>query len=432
MTIFRLTPKLGDIPLRVSPNGRYLLDGDGTPFLLISDSPQGMLVGISTSDMDVYFSTRATQGFNATQVHVVAGPSFGGGANFETYDDVHPFTSDGDIATPNNTYFNRLDTLVSIAESYGIIVFMSCADMIDANHLWKTNGNVKCYNYGAYLGNRYKDCPNIAWMVGNDFQDWTTDTDSVTALINIINGIQSADSNHSLYTMWLEYYRSASRDSDDFDAECTLDFGYTYWIAYDKIAEEYALNPAKPVFLGESYYENYSTAGLVGTPYIIRKQNYGAMLAGACGITYHSDNWDFHAGWDDDIILEGATQIIHFKNLFEAYDWHLLIPDTSHTILTNGYATWATDDVQPDDNEFAYCASLADDSLAIIYMSTNRTMTVDMSQFSGTVTCRWFDPTDGSYAADAASPHANSGTHEFSHAGANSASEADWVLVLEV
>jgi len=59
-------------------------------------------------------------------------------------------------------------------------------------------------------------------------------------------------------------------------------------------------------------------------------------------------------------------------------------------------------------------------------------MTVDMSKFSGTVTCRWFDPTDGSYAADAASPHANSSSHDFSRSGANAGGDHDWVLVLEV
>ncbi len=418
--------------LEVSTNGRYLQDQSETPFLLISDSPQGMLVAISTTDMDTYFSARAAQGFNATQVHVIAGPAFGGGANYETYDDIHPFTVNGDISTPNNTYFNRLDTLVSIAESYGIVVFLNATEHVDAGDLWETNGNTKCYNWGAYLGNRYKDCTNIVWMIGNDFQDWSTDAGKVAADINVINGIQSADANHTLYTAWLDYYHSASRDSSDFNAECTLDFGYTYYIAYDKIADEYALDPAKPVFLGETYYEDYSVLGLIGTPFIIRKENYGAMLAGACGITYGNDNWDFHTGWDDDITMTGATQIIHLKNLFAAYDWWLLEPDTAHAVLTSGYATWATGEVQPDDNDFAYCAWIDDGSLAIIYMSTNRTMSVDMSKFSGTVTCRWYDPTSGQYETDAASPHANSGSHDFSHAGANDASETDWVLVLSV
>lgn len=247
----------------VASSGRYLLDGSGVPFLILSDSPQGMLVTRSTTDFATYFAARAGQGFNMSQVHVIAGPTFGGGANGETYDSIAPFTSAGDISTPNSTYFARLDTLVETARQYGIVVMLTAAEMIDFHDLWKTNGNTKCYNWGAYLGNRYKDYPNVVWNVGNDFQDWSTDTDSVAALVNVLNGIQSADTNH-LRTAWLDYYHSASRDSTDFNAEIELDFGYTYYISYDKIAEEYALSPAKPVFLGESYYQDYSTLSLTG------------------------------------------------------------------------------------------------------------------------------------------------------------------------
>jgi hypothetical protein len=391
-----------------------------------------MAVAATTANMDTWLSTRSGQGFNATQVHVIAGGTFGGGANNETYDGIHPFTSDGDISTPNSTYFARLDTLLTTAATYGICVFLDVGETQDNLALWKTNGNTKCYNWGVYLGNRYKNFTNICWMVGNDFQTWASDSAGVTALINIIDGIQSVDSNHPIYTMWLDYYRSASRDSTDFNAECTLDGAYTYYIAYDKIAEEYALSTAKPVFLIETYYENYTVLGLTGTPYIIRKQNYGAMLAGACGVTYNNQYWGFQAGWDTHMTDPGATQIIHLKNLFEAYSWHLLVPDTAHAVLTNGYATWATGTTKPDANDYARAAWITSGSLAIIYMSTNRTMSVDMSKFSGTVTCRWFDPTDGSYTADAASPHANSGSHDFSRSGANAGGDHDWVLVLSI
>jgi len=419
--------------LGIGAGGRYLVDGLGAPFLIISDSPQGMLVCLSTSQMDTYFSTRASQGFNAAQCHIICGTTFGGGSNtdYETYDSITPFTSQGDISTPRETYFARLDTLIETAYEYGITVFLNAAEMVDAHDLWKDNGNTKCYNWGAYLGNRYKDNLNIVWMVGNDFQDWTTDTDSVTALINIMNGIQSVDFTHNLYTAWLDYFVSASRDSEDFEAESTIDFGYTYYIAYDKIGTEYALAPAMPVWLGETYYENETILGLACTDLILRKQQYGAMLAGACGITYMNDYWNFHdSGWQAALSSQAVTEVGYLKTLFETYDWWDLVPDTSHTVLTNGYATWATGTTQPDSNEFAYCAWITDGSLAIIYMSNNRTMTVDMSQFSGTVTCRWYDPTDGGYTTDAASPHANSGTHEFSRAVNNDAGDPDWLLVL--
>jgi len=114
----------------------------------------------------------------------------------------------------------------------------------------------------------------------------------------------------------------------------------------------------------------------------------------------------------------------HLSAFFNSIDWWTLIPDWTHDLVTTGYGTLGAAD-------YAGSGINAAGTLAAIYMPSNRTMTVDMSLFAGTVTCRWFDPTDGSYAADAASPHANSGTHDFSHAGTNSLGDADWILLLE-
>lgn len=187
----------------------------------------------------------------------------------------------------------------------------------------------------------------------------------------------------------------------------------------------------------ESNYEGESIKGYTTTPFYIRKQNYWTMLAGGCGITYMNGYYAFGAGWADHLSDTGATQIIHLNNLLGAYDWQLLVPDTTNTVLTAGYGTYTNgEDGGINTNDYAPCAYVGtlggSLTLAMIYMPTNRTMTVDMSEFSGSVTCRWYDPTSGQYENDAASPHANSGTHDFSHSGANDASETDWVLVLDL
>ena len=40
-------------------------------------------------------------------------------------------------------------------------------------HTALANGPARCRAYGQYLGNRYKDFPNIIWLNGNDFQKWS-------------------------------------------------------------------------------------------------------------------------------------------------------------------------------------------------------------------------------------------------------------------
>ena len=38
----------------------------------------------------------------------------------------------------------------------------------------RSNGVEKSYQYGRYLGERYRKFPNIIWFHGNDFQSWRT------------------------------------------------------------------------------------------------------------------------------------------------------------------------------------------------------------------------------------------------------------------
>ena len=58
-------------------------------------------------------------------------------------------------------------------------------------------------------------------------------------------------------------------------------------------------------------------------------------------------------------------------------------------------------------------AWLPDGSLALTYLPTRRTLTVDLSRFKGKVTAKWFDPTSGTYTAAAGAPLANAGSRPF-------------------
>src|SRR5262245_24409457 len=46
-------------PLKASDNGRYLVDQNGTPTLLVGDSPHSLFVNLSAQQADVYFANRA-------------------------------------------------------------------------------------------------------------------------------------------------------------------------------------------------------------------------------------------------------------------------------------------------------------------------------------------------------------------------------------
>lgn len=415
-------------PLKVSTNGRYLVNQQDQPVLLLAESSQGMLVRLSLTDMETNISTRAAQGFNCLQVHAVAGTTFGN-ADRSTYDDIDPFTTPGDITTPNATYFARLVDMVDLAAQYGVMVMLDVAETLDSTPLWVDAGVTDCYAWGQYIGNLLKDKPNLIWMVGNDYQPsgstppdpgGTYSQSTADALEAVMEGVKSVAS-QPLFTGWMAYFESDSRVQADIESECTLNFAYTYMAAYYQVEQSRADTPAMPVFLGETFYEEYTVDGQLGTPALIRKQNYWAMLAGACGVTYGTNNWNYPTGWVDDLDLPGALQVAHLKALFEAYSWWLLAPDLDHSVLTAGYGTKSTGGIKDDRpseasaNTYANCARASDGSVILCYLPTRAstyTVTIDMSKITGSnARCRWYDPATGQYTT--IGTYSASGTRDF-------------------
>jgi hypothetical protein len=81
-------------------------------------------------------------------------------------------------------------------------------------------------------------------------------------------------------------------------------------------------------------------------------------------------------------------------------------------------------------NDYATAARVSDGSLVIVYTPTVRALTIDMTKLSGSVTARWFDPTNGTYTPVVGSPFANSGSRQFTPPGNNAEGSGDWLLVL--
>src|SRR5215468_4325777 len=102
-------------PLKASDNSRYLVDQNGTPTILVGDSPHSLFVNLSTQQADTYFANRASYGINALWVEVLCNTYTAGRPDGSTYDGIIPFTTPGDISTPNPAYFRRVDQMVRLA-----------------------------------------------------------------------------------------------------------------------------------------------------------------------------------------------------------------------------------------------------------------------------------------------------------------------------
>ena len=163
-----------DYPLKASADGRYLVDQDSTPFLMVGDSPHSLIVNLSDADAAAYILNRATNGFNALLAQLYCVSYTGGRSDGSMLDGTVPFTgtiSGGyyDLTKPNEAYFAHVDFIVNTAANNGIVMVLDPFDAGGGYAAATANGASACRFYGQFLGNRYKNNPNIIWSSGNDY-----------------------------------------------------------------------------------------------------------------------------------------------------------------------------------------------------------------------------------------------------------------------
>jgi hypothetical protein len=423
-------------PVKVSANNRYLVDQNNRPFMIVGDSPHSLIGRMSKPDAEFYMANRARYGINTLWVELLCNDKTACNADGTTFDGIPPFNVAGDISTPNSAYFRRVDDLLNIAAEHGITILLDAIETAGWLATFKANGVEKATAFGKYLGNRYKNVPNIIWMYGNDFQTWADPVDDAVVLA-LARGIKGVDPNH-ISTTELNYLTSGSLDDARWDPLIELDGVYTYYPTYAQVLKEYNRSNFRPVFMEEANYEfehNYNTDG--GSPTNLRRQEYWTMLSGATGQLYGSAyTWRLPNGWltrwRSKLDSVGVVQLSYMKDLFALRKWYDLIPDQKHTLVTDGFgapATLGTGSVTTD--TYATAARTADGTLAIVYMPTIRTITIDMSQLAGPTSARWYDPTTARYINVSESPIMNSRPSQFTPPGKNDDGDGDWVLVLE-
>ena len=422
-------------PLKPSPNGRYLVDQSNAPVLLVGDSPQALMVNLTTNEAAMFFSDRAGYGINTVWINLLCAEYTGGRADASTTDGILPFTANVpsttsyDLTKTNEAYFARVDTMIQLAAANGIQVLLDPCETGSFLSVMQANGPNRCRTYGRFLGDRYRNLPNIIWMSGNDFQTWRTPGDDEVVRA-VVAGIRERDTNH-LHTAELDYVVSSSLDDTNWNGILGLNATYTYYPTYARLSQDYNRTNFLPNFLVEANYEFESLQGPVTTPPILRKQEYWTMTSGACGQMYGNGyTWPFRSGWQANLDTEGAAQFSIMKQFFEARAWFTLAPDTNHIVVTSGYGTYS-DIGHVADNDFLTAARSADGSLVVAYTPIIRQFTVNLSQLSGPAVARWFDPASGFYTSIAGSPFTNSGVVAFTPPGNNGDGDGGWVLVIE-
>src|ERR1700761_6893504 len=277
-------------PVKVSANHRFLVDQNNAPFLIVGDSPQGLISRQTEKEIEGFFADRQAHGFNTMGwVDVLnAGRDFPTNTFATTPDGIRPFNGflhgkqdhyHYDLSKPNEAVFLRLGHIVTMAAAHNILLFIDPIETAGWLETLRNNGLKAATAYGVYLGNRYKKYPNVAWLNGNDFEGWKKESDD--ALVRAVaQGIRSTDPDH-IQTVEFNPRTGASLDDASWAALISINGAYIYGPTYIQMLHNYNQTPVMPVFLMEAHYEleNVGSPPDFGSPAVLRREEYWAMLS---------------------------------------------------------------------------------------------------------------------------------------------------------
>src|SRR5262249_41056981 len=80
-------------PLKASANGRYLVDQTNGRCMILGESPQALMVNLTTNEAAMFFANRSAHGFNTVWINLLCSTYTGGRPDASTIDGILPFTA---------------------------------------------------------------------------------------------------------------------------------------------------------------------------------------------------------------------------------------------------------------------------------------------------------------------------------------------------
>jgi hypothetical protein len=231
-------------------------------------------------------------------------------------------------------------------------------------------------SWGQYVGNRYKNFPNVIWCIGGDANPGSIQS----KLQAVLTGIRNTDPNHLITA----HNAPESFGITPWAGQLDINDVYTYsstLYSNDKTAYNYS--PTMPYFLMEADYENEHGA----SQQLLRAQAYWTILSGGCGEVFGNNPvWEFNTGWQAALTSAGSLSMENLALLFNSRNWYNLVPDFNNTIITNGSGSSTT---------YATASSASDGSSIIAYLPSSRQITVNTNGLlDATVVAYWYNPSN--------------------------------------
>lgn len=427
--------------LKVSENGRFLVQADGTPFFYLADTAWELFHRCNREQAELYLSKRASQGFNVVQAVALA--ELDGLHTPNSYGEL-PLIDD-DPSQPNEPYFEHVDYIIRFAERQGIYIALlpSWGDKLNKKG-WGVGPEVldqqNAFALGKWLGNRYKDQKNIIWVIGGD-RNPRENSQDVAVWNQMAQGVIAGVGNAKDALMTFHPQPTdAGGSSNWFHEQGWLDFNMHQTGhcpnrgTYKLIEHDYALSPTKPVLDGEPLYEDHPNCfNLKEQGYSvardIRRIMYQNVFAGAMGQTYGChDVWQMYSPnrtpinhpprpWTEALDLPMANQVKHLQNLMLSRPYLSRVP--AQEMIVGEEVDYTAQAIATRDATGTY---------AMVYIPTGQAVTIDMSVLrSRRLRVWWYDPRTGASLAQGVLDV----SRQRSFTPPTSGLGHDWVLVLD-
>jgi hypothetical protein len=429
----------------VSGNDRFLQYENGLPFFWLGDTGWLLFQKLDRNETKIYLKDRTEKEFNVIQCMVVHELS-----ELNRYGDL-PFTQNSPLV-PLETigkdtsdalqydYWDHVEWVVDEAARNCLYVALVpvWGSIVKQNDFPISAAE----SYAKFLAKRFKDKPNIFWIIGGDIQG------NVKQEFWDMMGrtIRKNDPNHLITyhpygrtqssiwfhnSSWLDFnmFQSGHRRYDQDNS--SKKFGEDNW---RYILDDYSKIPKKPTLDGEPSYENIPQ-GLHDTtqPYWIandvRRYAYWSVFAGACGHTYGNNSvmqmyrtedkkpsYGARMYWFESLQDTGSGQMKYLKHLILSRPYFENVFDDSLIVNNSG--------IQHD-----YVVSRRGINYAMAYSYSGKQIEVEMGRITGMqVNAWWFNPRNGDVIK--IGTFNNEGKRVFSPPGI-CVSGNDWVLVLD-
>lgn len=409
-------------PLRRHTSGRYLIQNDGTPFLVHGDTPWMLTTQLTNPEITQYLENRAAKGFNAILIESPGWHFSSQDPHYENADGDNPFTDMVDVNfVMTAAHQSRLVHAVTESKRLGIAVFLNPAYLGFAGGeegmmAEVTNASAgELQAYGVALADLL-GYGNVVLCMGGDYAGDSTERNKQW---NIVTGWRTIKPD----TLVMAHGAPGGPGYDSWNGFTgwNLNTAYPGNVAnvYSECDTEYARSGPIPFVMLEGRYEQENDADAAD----LRRQSYTAILSGACGQFFGNNPiWHFESPetlfaysgtWQSNLDSTGSVQQQYVKALFDAYDWWLLQPKTDNSFVTTSLGS----------NDTRVVAALASDGSFGMVWTPDVTFTVNLAAFSiSSIRARWYVTTDGTYAA--IDTYSNSGTQSFNP-------PAERVLVLD-